>query len=991
MKCLRQFAALVLGVVTANAQTTIFNQNFDGAYTGPYSTSFYAGGSPAATSATVVASGGNPNGCLQIVMTTTTSSDFFAGQAQLMTVAGNTDLLPADYVLSFDAKGSRAANIQVGIQTWPAPYFGGTGPVINATTDQALSAANTWQTFKINLGNVTTASPTGATWQLNFQFGAWQWGGAGITDSLIIDNIVLTHLSTNIVLSSSTNPATYGAGVGFTATVVTNGATVGNATGQVVFSYAGGPFSTNTITAGTATSSSVTNLPVGTDIITAAYVGNYGASSNTLNQSVNPPSTTGTAQSNLTLYADSLANGFQNWSWATVNLQTLNPPPHSGVYSIGVTDGGNYQALAFNHGAFNTSPYTSLTFWIKGETGGQNVQVWGLLDGANPLAYPLPTLSSGWQQITIPLASLGVANKANCTGFWIQGSTGAAQPTFYVDDIQLVAAPPPALVHLGVDAAAILGTADARHFGINTATWDGSLGNSQTLPLLQSIGCLTLRWPGGSTSDEYHWESDTAGNATFQTIATNLGAQVFTTVNYGSGTASEAAAWVRSANQTNHCSFKYWEIGNECYGSWETDTHAIPQDPYTYATNAVAYIQQMKAAYPATPIKVGVVVVPGESTYSNNATHFAVNPRTGATNYGWTPVVLSQMKALGVLPDFLIYHFYPQWTAPDWTYYAGSADSDPLLLQVAGNPSPLTWSDWASAAADLRQQITDYLGTSGSNIELCVTENNSDAGTMGRQSTSLVNALYLADSMGQLLKTEFRAYIWWDFRNNGPYPGGDFDPTIYGWRTVGDYGMLDGASAPYPTFYAARLMQYFARPSDGILSATTDHMLLSAYAARRTNGALSLLVINKNLTASTTGQIAMTNFTPTTTATVRSYGIRQDQAMQTNGSPALRDIATNFTTAASIFTNAFPPLSLTLFTFAPGPATLSVLHVQPTNVQLQLQGQAGAPYVIQSSTDLNSRTWTAVSTDRLVGNTLVVNIPTSASVPAQYYRAIWQP
>jgi hypothetical protein len=113
--------------------------------------------------------------------------------------------------------------------------------------------------------------------------------------------------------------------------------------------------------------------------------------------------------------------------------------------------------------------------------------------------------------------------------------------------------------------------------------------------------------------------------------------------------------------------------------------------------------------------------------------------------------------------------------------------------------------------------------------------------------------------------------------------------------------------------------------------------------------------------------------------------------MQTNGSPALQDIATNFTAAASIFTNVFPPLSLTLFTFAPGPATLSVLHVQPTNVQLQLQGQAGAPYVIQSSTNLNFRSWTAVSTDRLVGNTLAVNIPISASVPAQYYRAVWQP
>ena len=124
--------------------------------------------------------------------------------------------------------------------------------------------------------------------------------------------------------------------------------------------------------------------------------------------------------------------------------------------------------------------------------------MWGLLDGTNQVGYSLGTLPANtWQQITIPLSALGVANKPNCSGFWIQGNAGgAAQPTFYVDDVQLVAAPVPALVHLGVDAGQALRTVDARQFGLNTATWDGSLGNSTTLPLLEQIGCLALRWPG---------------------------------------------------------------------------------------------------------------------------------------------------------------------------------------------------------------------------------------------------------------------------------------------------------------------------------------------------------------------------------------------------------------------------------------------------------------------------------------------------------------
>ena len=987
MKSLRQSAALlsiVLGAFSSLAQTTIFNQNFDGGYSGSFSLGSYGGGSPApsGTSTTVLASGGNPNGCMQVQMTANGSGDYYAGQAQLTSVSGNTDPSPANYVLSFDAKGSQAASFQCIVQTWPNSGFGGTGPVINSSVNNQLTAANSWQSFRVNLGTLTSSNATGGTWQLNFQINASQWGGAGHTDTLTLDNIVLTHLVNGLALTSSANPSTLGEGVNFTATIMTNGVTASDATGQVVFSSASGPFSANAVAAGSATSTSITSLPAGNDVITAVYSGgNYPATTNTLTQLVT------SVQSDLSIYTDNLVNGFQNWSWATVNFQNQSPAPHSGTYCISVTDAGN-QGLAFNRAAFNTTPYTSLSFWINGGTGGQQVQVYGVLDNAGQAGYALAALAPGWQQITIPLSTLHVANVPNCRGFTFQGNSGGAQATFYVDDLQLVAAPLPATVHLGVDATQTVGTVDARQFGLNTATWDGLLGNSQTLPLLRQIGCTALRWPGGSTADAYHWASDSAGNATFQNLATNLGAQVFTTINYGSGTPGEAAAWVRSANQTNHCNFKYWEIGNECYGGWENDTHAIQWDPYTYATNAVVCIQQMKAAYTNFPIKIGIVVVPGEGSYSNNATHFAINPRTGNTYYGWTPIVLSQMKSAGVLPDFLIYHFYYQYTPSGWAPNSPSADSDPLLLQAAGNPSPLDWSDWASAAADLRQQISDYFGSPGTNIELCVTENNSDAGTMGRQSTSLVNALYMADSTSQLMKTEFRSYVWWDLHNGAM--SGNFDPTIYGWRSNGDYGILDGSNVPFPTFYAEKLLQSFARPGDTVLNGSSDNLLLSAYAVHRTDGSLTMLVINKNLTTNLTGQIALTNFVPSSTATIQSYGIPQDQAAENNGPAASQDIATNSYAASSNFSYDFPPLSLTLFTFFPGPSTLSVLQVQPSQVQLKLEGQSGT-YVIQSAPNLTSKTWTPVSTNALAGSSATINIPVNPGTPMQFYRAAWQP
>src|SRR5208282_545275 len=159
---------ILLGGLTATAQTTIFDENFDGGYTGTFGTGSYSGGSPTATGNAVMATGGNPNGCWQETMTTTTWSDYYTGQVQLMTVSGNTDPNPSDYVLSFDACGSRAATIQFIIQTWPDNYFGGSGPVINATVNDVLTAADTWQTFSVNLGSITAAAPIGATWQLEF-------------------------------------------------------------------------------------------------------------------------------------------------------------------------------------------------------------------------------------------------------------------------------------------------------------------------------------------------------------------------------------------------------------------------------------------------------------------------------------------------------------------------------------------------------------------------------------------------------------------------------------------------------------------------------------------------------------------------------------------------------------------------------------------------------------------------------------------------------
>ena len=601
-------------------------------------------------------------------------------------------------------------------------------------------------------------------------------------------------------------------------------------------------------------------------------------------------------------------------------------------------------------------------------------------------AFQLPKLlTNTWQSIQVSLAQLGVAKVTNLNRFDLQLTASGSAGTFYVDDMQLTAAPAP-LVHVTLDATKVVRQTEPRWLGVNTAVWDGNFDTSTTLSMLREMGTTIMRFPGGSLSDEYHWASNTTltnswhwstsfGN--FIHVATNLGSQAFITVNYGTGTPTEAAAWVRSANVTNHLGFKYWEIGNECYGTWETDANVSPHDPYTYAMRAASYYVQMKAADPT--IKIGVVATPGEDSSSNGYTsHPAVNLRTGLVHYGWVPVMLATLKAQGITPDFMVHHRYPEYTS---TANPVGSDSDASLLQSS--------TTWFSDVAELRQEISDYFGTGGTNIELVCTENNSDSGAQGRQSTSLVNGLYYADSLSQLMKTELNAFVWWDLRN-GTDTTGDFDPELYGWRSYGDLGLVNGLNIKHPTFYAAKLMRQFVQDDGQVLTASSDYPLLSAYATRGASGALLLLVLHKDPSTNFNAQIAIKGFVPDVSCVVVSYGIAQDEAARTNAPPAAQDLATNsFAGAGATFNYSFPPYSMTLLTLAPAPPVLNVSAQEPPGspIILELQGEPGARYVIQTTTDL--QTWTSVSTNTLVGNSLALT--NTVVTGPRYWRALWQP
>lgn len=139
-----------------------------------------------------------------------------------------------------------------------------------------------------------------------------------------------------------------------------------------------------------------------------------------------------------TISADGLAASWSDYSWTTVNL-AASSPTHTGATSIAVTYaawGGLYLA----HPGLATAGYTRVRFWIHGgSAGGQQLTLHAYLanNSVGPdVAIPAPA-AGVWSEVSIPLASLGVAN-STLRGLAWQDATGAAQPTLYIDDIALI-------------------------------------------------------------------------------------------------------------------------------------------------------------------------------------------------------------------------------------------------------------------------------------------------------------------------------------------------------------------------------------------------------------------------------------------------------------------------------------------------------------------------------------------------------------------------
>jgi hypothetical protein len=410
--------------------------------------------------------------------------------------------------------------------------------------------------------------------------------------------------------------------------------------------------------------------------------------------------------------------------------------------------------------------------------------------------------------------------------------------------------------------------------GLNAAPWDSTYAASGGVdvinPLLRSAGIGLLRYGGGSYADFYDWQTNsniqnclpydatapfTGGCAAssvlgfdqFSKQAKTIGADSFVTVNYGSGTPSEAAAWVAHSLTTPRDSVALWEVGNETYGCWEVNnwlakppesfrgytpntyrtSHGVRENPTcpqtrlgsragtatlanSYAAHARAFLAAMRKAEPRA--ELGVPWAFGSNMLGASVPFHAE----------WDNTVLRED---GKYIGFVDAHYYP--FAFQGSTGGGNPTDQQVLLSLKAVPS-----QYAQIRAELRRYVPRAQVVIG------------ETGVSPSPTTTVctpAGALYAAGDVLSWLAAGAESVDWWDMNN-----GGNSGATC----TNADFGMFTSGSPPVPEtpYYGYLLASVLARPG-ALVSAmpTSNPRVVLAYQSRLPGGGEAVAFINTRI------------------------------------------------------------------------------------------------------------------------------------------------
>jgi len=353
---------------------------------------------------------------------------------------------------------------------------------------------------------------------------------------------------------------------------------------------------------------------------------------------------------------------------------------------------------------------------------------------------------------------------------------------------------------LYVDPSVSLGPISPLIYGSNYGPW--LTVSFEMLPAAYDSGVTILRFPAGSWGDQNNVRTYQIDQ--FMDFTHKVGAIAFFHVRLLDGTPEQAAEMVRFTNIERNYNVQYWAIGNEptLYND------AVKNRGKTYDIDRFnkewrTFAEAMKKVDPTIKL-VGAEI-----------NQFSYDTTSGATtNFSeWDEQwFVDFLKANGDLVDIVSFHRYP--------FPRSNRSGPPTKDELRQNAR-----EWDQIIIHARELIHQYTGR---DLPIAITEFNSAYDqSVGGEATpdSHYNAIWLADVLGRMIK-------------NGVFMANEWALAAKG--GAGGLGLI-GQYDVYPAYYTYQLFRRFGTE---LIYSSSDDPDVSIYAARREDGALTVIVVN---------------------------------------------------------------------------------------------------------------------------------------------------
>ena len=352
---------------------------------------------------------------------------------------------------------------------------------------------------------------------------------------------------------------------------------------------------------------------------------------------------------------------------------------------------------------------------------------------------------------------------------------------------------------LYVDPKISLGEISPLVYGSNYGPWI-ALSVDGLEPAYNS-GVTILRFPAGSWGD--HNDVTTLQIDQFMSLIEKMGATATINVRLLGGTPEQAAEMVRYVNKEMKYKVLYWGIGNEpTLYDGELKNRGESYDIERFNKEWREFAEAMKKVDSSIKL-VGPEINQFSFDYSGASTNFGERDELWMQDF---------LKANGDLVDIVSFHRYP---------FPRSSVSGPASIEELR----INAQEWDKIIIHLRDLIHKETGR---DIPIAVTEFNSDySKSVGGDSTpdSHYNAIWLGDVLGSMIQNGVFMANHWMLTSKGGYGG---------WGLV-------GRTELYPSYYTYQMYKMFGNE---LVYSSSDDPDLSIYAARRGDGAITIIVIN---------------------------------------------------------------------------------------------------------------------------------------------------